>query len=724
MKAVLLTLELKYEPDIVAARQRSRQIAALLDFDTQDQTRIATAVSEVVRNAFEYAGGGKVEFLIGGEPPCVSIRVSDRGPGIPNLREVLSGRYVSRTGMGLGLIGARRLMEQFDIQTPPTGGTIVTLGKPLPLSAGPITSDRVARIADRLAAAIPEDPFQEVQRQNQELLRTLEALRVRQEELARLNSELEDTNRGVVALYAELDEKADFLRRASEVKTKFLSNMSHEFRTPLNSIISISRLLMERIDGTLTPEQEKQVGFIRKSADTLAELVNDLLDLAKAEAGKLIVRPNEFRASDLFSGLRGMLKPMLAQNSSINLIFDDVSELKPLRTDEGKVSQILRNFISNALKYTEHGEVRVSAAPGSAHSVIFSVKDQGIGIPEEHLPRIFEEFHQVDSPQQRRHKGTGLGLPLSKKLAELLGGQVLVESKPGAGSTFSVEIPTVYDGPQEVLLFEELTNRPDPSRIPVLIVEDNRETLFIYEKYLKGTGFQPIPARNLSEARRALETFRPAVILLDVLLEYENTWTLLSRLKADEATRDIPVLVVTTVDNEAKARSLGADGFSVKPIDRDWLVAQLREATRGQPRERVLIIDDDEASRYVLRSLLSDTRYLLLEADGGEAGLKLAVAERPDIIFVDLTMPGIDGYQVLEQLARDPVTRDIPAIVNTSKELAPPERERILKYAVAILSKDRSSQEVAQASLRQSLNLARAARLSSQNRPTEARKLA
>ncbi|HLY12152.1 MAG TPA: ATP-binding protein, partial [Planctomycetota bacterium] len=713
MKAALLTLELKYEPDIVAARQRARQIAALLSFDTQDQTRIATAVSEVVRNAFEYAGGGKVEFLLGGEPPVYSVRVSDRGPGIPNLSEVLSGHYVSRTGMGLGLLGARRLMERFQVESPPSGGTVVTLGKILPLVEGEVTPARISGILDKLARAVPEDPFQEIQRQNQELLRTLETLRLRQQELSMLNSELEDTNRGVVALYAELDEKADYLRRAYDVKSKFLSNMSHEFRTPLNSILSISRLLLDRVDGDLGAEQEKQVGFIRKSAETLSDLVNDLLDLAKVEAGKLVVRPADFTVADLFSSLRGMLKPMLAQNSSITLVFDDVSGLEPMRTDEGKVSQILRNFISNALKYTERGEVRVSAAPGSRHTAVFSVRDQGIGIAAEHLPRIFEEFHQVDGPLQQKHKGTGLGLPLSKKLAELLGGQIRVESTLGVGTTFSVEIPLRYTGPQEVLLFEELTNRPDPARFPVLIVEDNRETLFVYEKYLRGTGFQPIPARTQSDARRALELFRPVAILLDILLEFENTWTLLSRIKADPSTRDIPVIVLTTVDNEAKARSLGADHFSVKPIDRDWLIARLEETVRDVERERVLIIDDDQASRYILKSLLSDTRYVLLEAATGEEGLRLATAQKPDFIFLDLAMPGLGGREVLDRLSADPATREIPVIVNTSRDMGAEEREEILSRAVAILSKDRTSQEPAQAALKQSLNLARHARASS-----------
>ena len=292
--------------------------------------------------------------------------------------------------------------------------------------------------------AVRQYPFEEIQQQNQELLRTLEELQKRQAELKQLNRELEDTNRGVVALYAELDEKAASLQRANELKTRFLSNISHEFRTPLNSIVSLSRFLLERMDGELTPEQEKQVKFIRKSGEGLSELVNDLLDLAKVEAGKTVVHPSEFEVSDLFGALRGMLRPLLADNSSISLVFEEPIGIPMLRTDEGKVAQILRNFISNALKYTEHGEVRVAAAMGSGNTVIFSVADTGIGIAPEDQERIFEEFIQLDNSMQKRVKGTGLGLPLSRKLAELLGGSVSVKSELNVGSTFFAVIPLVY----------------------------------------------------------------------------------------------------------------------------------------------------------------------------------------------------------------------------------------------------------------------------------------
>jgi signal transduction histidine kinase len=271
-----------------------------------------------------------------------------------------------------------------------------------------------------------------------------ERLRQRQEELEHLNGELQDINRGMVGLYAELDEKAEELRRADEIKTRFLSNISHEFRTPLNSIFALSNLLLDRTDGELTGEQEKQVGFIRKAADSLLDLVNDLLDLAKIRAGKIEVRPVEFEAVNLFSALRGMLRSLLV-NQAVTLVFEEPEGIPSLYTDEGKVSQILRNFISNALKFTERGEVRVSARhDAEGGTVTFSVSDTGVGIAREDHEKIFEEFTQLASPAQSQFKGTGLGLPLCRKLAELLGGSIELESEMGVGSKFSVTLPVRY----------------------------------------------------------------------------------------------------------------------------------------------------------------------------------------------------------------------------------------------------------------------------------------
>ena len=245
----------------------------------------------------------------------------------------------------------------------------------------------------------------------------------------------------MLALYAELDDRADHLRRADEMKSRFLSNMSHEFRTPVNSIIGLCNLLLdERARSGVEPEAE--IPFIRQSAEHLLELVSDLLDLAKVEAGKTVVRPVRFEIPQLFGALRGMLRPLLL-NQSVSLIFEEPDHLA-LFTDEAKLSQILRNLVSNALKFTERGEVRVSARAPDAGLVEFSVADTGIGIAASDLERIFEEFFQLEHRLQRKHRGTGLGLPLSRRLAELLGGALRVHSEPGVGSTFTLTLPDHY----------------------------------------------------------------------------------------------------------------------------------------------------------------------------------------------------------------------------------------------------------------------------------------
>lgn len=702
MNEPLISVELQLEHDVVLARQRARQISKLLGFDGLDQTRMATAVSETARNALQYAGGGRVEFSVQDEPPAMLAKVTDRGPGIPNLSAILEGEYKSNTGMGLGIIGSRRLLDVFDIRSSAGKGTEVILGKYFPNRPTEPLKEVLARVSNGLARMRPADALEELQQQNQEVLRALDDLRAQKERLTQVNQELEDTNRGVVALLAELDERTDYLQRASEIKTRFLSNMTHEFRTPLNSILGLARILIDRLDGPLSDEQEKQVTFIQKAADSLSELVNDLLDLAKVEAGKIVVRSDEFAVRDLFGALRGMLRPLLAQNSSVSLVFEEPSADLRLHTDESKISQILRNFISNALKYTEKGEVRVSAARASGNTLVFSVVDTGIGIAPEDQERVFEEFSQIESPLQARHKGTGLGLPLSRKLAGLLGGSIHVKSALGMGSTFHAIVPALYKGPAEASLIPELSLKLDPSRAPVMVVEDNREAMFIYDRYLKRTRYQVVPARTLKQAREWLRSLRPAAIVLDLLLETEMSWNFLLELKAEESTKDIPILVVTMIENEKRALHLGADAFCLKPPDRQWLLAKLDQLTKDVKLEQLLIIDDDEISRYLLRGLLADSRYLIAEASNGMEGVQQAQENKPRGVFLDIVMPGTDGFAVLEQLKADPDTKDIPVVIYTSRVLSDSDLKR-LTPAAAIVSKDSPSREAARMAIKNAL---------------------
>lgn len=564
MNFPIISVPIQHEQDIVLARRRARQIAELLCFDPQEQARVATAVSEIARNAFAYGGGGRAEFSVETDQSgaALAIRIVDQGPGIANLEGILNGSYQSRTGMGMGILGARRLMDQIQIDSQPGGGTSVKMCKDLTKGAERFSSKSLARIAQRLAQE-PQDVFEEVRNQNQDLLRALDEVRHakaelerRQEQLLQLNCELEETNRGVVALYAELDERAERLRHADTMKSRFLSYVSHEFRTPLNGIIGLARLLLGRGSIQMDAEAQKQVRFMQKAALELSEMVNDLLDLAKVEAGKLTVEVVGFSAETLMGTLRSLFRP-LQPDTSVALIIEVPDGVPLLHTDETKLAQILRNLLSNALKFTEKGEVRVTVGHDAERDqVVFSVKDTGIGIAPDHQSVIFEEFSQIANPLQRRTKGTGLGLPLCKRLCELLGGTVSLESAPGLGSTFMVSVPRVF-----------------------------------------GAG---------------------------------------------------------------------------------------RQAPRNR---KVLIVDDEELSRYLLRTLMPE-RVEVLEAAGGTEGIRMARECQPDLVFLDLIMPDIPGSDVLRELRRDPATQAIPIVIATSRALDAAERDALQPSVTAIFSKD------------------------------------
>jgi signal transduction histidine kinase len=431
----ILSVSLMGEQDVVLVRQRARQVSALLGFSQQEQVRIATAVSEVARGACQLAFGGRATFQIDapGGRQCLQVTIS-AGPA-------------SAGGAALpddAVVTAHRLMDECAIEADARGVQTALMCKFLPPHEY-VDAARFAELGKQLAKASPvANSYLEVHQQNQELVATLAELRERQDDLMALTRELEDTNRGIVALYAEIEDKAESLRRADEMKSRFLSNTSHELRTPLSSIRALAQLLLDRLDGDLTQEQERQVKFIQKAANDLSELVNDLLDLAKIEAGKVDVQLAPVVVDNLFRALKGMLRP-LVDESRVELLFETPDFIDAFESDEGKISQVLRNFISNALKFTEEGSVRVSATWNRELDTIrFTVTDTGIGISPENLQLIFEEFSQIEHPLQRRSKGTGLGLPLCRKLAELLGGRVEVESRLGAGSSFSLVVPRSF----------------------------------------------------------------------------------------------------------------------------------------------------------------------------------------------------------------------------------------------------------------------------------------
>ncbi|RUP07912.1 ATP-binding protein [Hyphomicrobium sp.] len=598
----ILTMDINREADVVAVRQRARRIAELIGFEKQDQTRVATAVSEIARNAFEYAKRGKVTFRLDvkrDSPQFFVIAVKDDGPGIGDTETILEGRYESRHGMGVGILGAKRLVEDFRIESKLGHGTLVELGKALPKRQKTVTKDDLAKITTTLSQERRDyEPLTILAEQNAELVHSLDEVRQRQNELGKLNQELEDTNRGVVALYGELEQKAEQLRQASELKTRFLSHMSHEFRTPLNSILALSDLLIKRADGELTSEQERQVGYIKRSAESLYEMVNDLLDIAKLEAGRVDLRLSSFSALDLFSGLRGALKP-LQKEGIVQLVFDDPpADLPVLVSDEGKIAQVIRNLISNALKFTLSGEVRVKVTYDKRENrLLFAVRDTGIGIADADQVRIFEEFSQIDSPTQRLVKGTGLGLSLCRRLAEVLKGEILLTSKVDAGSTFTLSIPPAIEG-ANVDAGAEWLKRPvaqviletakDEKKPTVLVVDDDPAFRYALTQLIQSNP-RPYIVSEAHDGNECLEMARklkPDVIILDLQMPHRDGYAVLGVLTADSATCDIPVLISSSADFDTiiKERIAAAVGFlSKRDLNQHSIASALDRILGGSP---------------------------------------------------------------------------------------------------------------------------------------------
>ena len=571
----LALVDLRGEDDVVRAHQTTRTIVAQLGFSTFEQTRVATAMSEIARNALNYAGGGAVTLGLDDARAVLTIVVLDRGPGIPHLPAVLSGERSSPTGLGLGILGARRMMDTFAIEST-TAGTRVEMTKRLPRRGAAVDGARIDQVRSQLAGQLAHDPSQEIRRLQRDVIE-------RDARLVELAEELTETNRGVMALHAELEARAEYQRNAVELRTRIVSDMGHELRTPLHSVSTISQFLIDRLDGELAAEQDKQVRIIHQVTESLTAYVNDLLDLARTDAGRMTVRVAPVSVDGLLKMLRRIMRPLAPRGVALRIAMEP--DLPALWTDENKVSQVLRNLVGNALKFTEQGHVEVRARRGEEGRVCFEVEDTGIGIAPEHRELVFQEFAQIDGHVQSRTRGSGLGLPLSRRLATLLGGTLELVPSSRPGSTFRFELPAR--------------------------VEDE------------------LPA--------------------------------------------------------------GADG-PAPPV--------VIEAIPAVGRPRILVIDDDVASRYVLRRWLTG-RYLVDEAENGQEGLRLA-AEHPAAIFLDVVMPDLTGFEILERLKAEPGTRDIPVVVYTALVLGANDRER-LGAAAAILRKSTSSRVADRAAIEDAL---------------------
>ncbi|MFL0195794.1 ATP-binding protein [Clostridium sp. WILCCON 0269] len=443
----MLKIYLTSEYDWILARQKAQQIAKLLGYDIHDQVRIATAVSESIRISLNPLGEGEIIFFWNNVSHDSMFMVEVKSYKIVNLNEnkdLMEDKYYKRS-IESSINSVILLMDKFYIKNTAGEGKIILLGKLLPKSSLPMTEEKFYNTVQKVNGNEPQNNLDYMRQQNQEILNTLVELKKKQEEVNTLNKELQETNKGVIALFNELEEKAEFLKQSNEIKNTALLNVSHEFKTPIHAILGMVGLLSGKIDGELSTEQEKQVLFIKNSANELLDMVNNILDMSKIEAGKINVEPAYIELEEIFCALKGMFKPLNIKDN-VSLVFELTENIPTLYTDNRKLSQIISNFISNALKFTQEGEINVSARLSeNKDKITILVRDTGIGISEEEQKFIFEEFTQMDNYIQRNVKGTGLGLPLSMKLSKMLKGSISIQSKPGVGSIFSVTIPIIYD---------------------------------------------------------------------------------------------------------------------------------------------------------------------------------------------------------------------------------------------------------------------------------------
>jgi signal transduction histidine kinase/CheY-like chemotaxis protein len=571
----LVQLRLVVEDDLYVLRQRGREVAALVGLENQDQVRVATALSELGRELIMLGNPAMVTLsLVADARPVLLVTATWSGavPGVASSGELAAME---------GITAAARLTDSCKVSYDGAGGS-VSLTKRLPISAPPVTERRMAQLREASRTIQSASPLDEIRRQNQDLLHALERLQARQEDLLRVNTELEETNRGVlalhaelsdeleqtnqgvVALYAELDERSVQLREASESKTRFWRNVSHELRTPINAVVGLSRLLLDADSPPLTAEQHHQVELIEQSGVMLLNLVNELLDVAKAESGRLEPQLQPVNLRAVFDELRATLRP-LAVAPEVVLVVEDPADVESLITDPVLLGRILRNLVSNGLKFTESGEVRCRAGRQPAEGCIeITVTDTGIGIPPEHQQRVFEEFHQVPGRLQGRAGGTGLGLPYAQRLAGILGGSLHLDSEPDRGTRVTVRLPLITA----------------PRFGTVLIVDDDPAMRAVLHSAVAQHADRVAEAADGRDALRAMRAEPPDLVLLDLHIPPPDGWAVLAEMHGDPLLRAVATVVVTSAELDDSARC--ALGATVSVLEKSQLSTPLLLAAAAQ----------------------------------------------------------------------------------------------------------------------------------------------
>ena len=507
-------------------------------------------------------------------------------------------------------------------------------------------------------------------------------------ERARLFEEVEGSKIKLQQRAEALEEANLRLQELDQLKDQFLANMSHELRTPLNSIIGFSEVLIDGLVGEMTAEQKDCVQDILSSGEHLLTLINDILDLSKIEAGRMKLNPATVDASELLEKVQTTISSLIEKKSQ-TLEFELEDGIPPFIADPVRLKQVLLNLLSNANKFTpQEGLITLSCRLADPATILFTVSDTGIGVKPEDQEIIFEEFRQVDGSATREITGTGLGLAISKRLVEMHGGHIWIESEYGKGATFSFLLPLAGPPKQKLeSLADPILSSEDRT---VLIVEDDQHFSNLLAFYLSSEGYTPVQHYSGASVLERARKLEPALITLDIVLPEQDGWDVLHALKSDPQTKDIPVLFISEVEGGNLSFSLGAMDYLVKPIRRDDLRSLLEKLASLEAAKReikVLVVDDDPNLVPMLQEMLLGEPCTLLTALNGEEGLKLALNERPDVVLLDLMMQGMNGFDVLEKLQANPATADIPIIILTAKDVTAEESKFLKRHTQGLMHK-------------------------------------
>ncbi|NJC95994.1 MAG: response regulator [Anaerolineae bacterium] len=482
-------------------------------------------------------------------------------------------------------------------------------------------------------------------------------------------------------LYDESQELIKNLKEVDQLKSQFLANMSHELRTPLNSIIGFSRVILKGIDGPVTDMQQQDLTAIYNSGQHLLGLINDILDLARIEAGKMELNFEEVHLAEMITSVFSTAKG-LVKEKPIQLIQRVPADIPTVRGDTMRVRQVLLNLISNASKFTDEGSITVEAQvqtnPGGKLEALINVIDTGSGISPEGQEKLFKAFSQVDGSATRKSGGSGLGLSICANLVQLHGGRIGVTSEEGKGSTFWFTLP-LYKQP-----FEEI---PTGKKV-VLAIDDDPQVIGLYERYLTPQGYHVVPLTEPAKAKERILELKPYAVTLDIMMPAIDGWTVLTDLKSDPATRDIPVIICSIIEQTDKGFSLGAADYLVKPILEEELVNALNRLNKDGSIREVLVIDDDPNDLRLIEKILSEnSNYKTVLAEGGMKGWEAINAKPPQAIILDIFMPDLDGFTILEKLHEDPNLREIPVLVVSGGGLTNEQQQQLSDFGKRLITK-------------------------------------